>query len=129
MIGTLIQIIFAVIIMGVIWWAIQQLLPHIPMGEPFRSILRVLMIVVLVIIILWIIWQLLLASGIVSGRSFRLGATGEPGGAATALSAAPARHLPWVLIIRSDLTAPAKIIPKIIPAFYSYEQIQRVMNA
>ena len=85
MIGTLIQIIFAVIIMGVIWWAIQQLLPHIPMGEPFRSILRVLMVVVLVIIILWIIWQLLMASGLTSGRPFRLG--GEPGGAVAAISA------------------------------------------
>lgn len=97
MIGTLIQIIFAVIIMGVIWWAIQQLLPHIPMGEPFRSILRVLMIVVLVIIILWIIWQLLTASGLVSGRSFRFGTTGEPGGAVAALSTASARHLPGLL--------------------------------
>lgn len=96
MVGTLIQIIFAVIIMGVIWWAIQQLLPHIPMGEPFRSILRVLMVVVLVIIILWIIWQLLMASGLVSGRPFRLG--GEPDRAVAAISASPAADLQkWLL--------------------------------
>jgi hypothetical protein len=95
MIGTLIQIIFAVIIMGVIWWAIQQLLPHIPMGEPFRSILRVLMVVILVIIILWIIWQLLAASGLISSRPFRFG--GEPSGAVAALSATSARHLPGLL--------------------------------
>jgi hypothetical protein len=90
-IGTLIQIIFAVIIIGVIWWAIQQLLPHIPMGEPFRSILRVLMVVVLVIIILWIIWQLLAASGLISSRPFRFG--GEPDREVAAVSASPARHL------------------------------------
>ena len=98
MIGTLIQIIFAVIIMGVIWWAIQQLLPHIPMGEPFKSILRVLMVVVLVIIILWIIWQLLMASGLTSGRPFRLGAAGEPGRSPAAISASTAIDLrKWLL--------------------------------
>ena len=102
MIGTLIQIIFAVIIMGVIWWAIQQLLPHIPMGEPFRSILRVLMIVVLVIIILWIIWQLLLASGIVSGRSFRLGTAGEPNREIAALSTGTAADLQERLLARAQ---------------------------
>jgi hypothetical protein len=41
MIGTLIGIIFVVIILGVCWWAIQTLLPLIPMAEPFRTILRV----------------------------------------------------------------------------------------
>jgi hypothetical protein len=74
MIGTLISIIFVVIIIGVVWWAIQQLLPLIPMGEPFRTIVNVLMVVILVCIVLWIIWQLVVASGI-SGASFpRLGA-------------------------------------------------------
>lgn len=69
MIGTLIGIIFVVIILGVIWWAIQTLLPLVPMAEPFRTILRVLMVLVMVCIVLWIIWQLVLASGI-SGVSF-----------------------------------------------------------
>jgi uncharacterized membrane protein YwzB len=64
MIGTLIGIIFALIILGVIWWAIQQLLPLIPIGEPFRTIIRVLMIVVLVLVVLWIIMVLLGAAGI-----------------------------------------------------------------
>jgi membrane protease YdiL (CAAX protease family) len=61
------------------------------MGEPFRSILRVLMVVVLVIIILWIIWQLLAASGLISSRPFRFG--GEPDREVAAVSASPARHL------------------------------------
>jgi hypothetical protein len=69
MIGTLIGIIFVVIILGVCWWAIQQLLPLIPMGEPFRTILHVLIVLVMVCVVLWIIWQLVVASGI-SGASF-----------------------------------------------------------
>jgi hypothetical protein len=96
MIGTLISIIFTVIILGILWWGAQQLLPLIPMGEPFRTIVRVLMMVVIALVALWIVWQLLVASGVVSGRPFRFG--GEPGGAAAALSAAPARHLPWLLV-------------------------------
>ena len=69
MIGTLIGIIFAVIIMGVVWWAIQSLLPLIPMAEPFKTIVNVLMILVLVLVVLWVIWQLLLTSGVM-GASF-----------------------------------------------------------
>jgi hypothetical protein len=69
MIVTLITIIFAVIILGVVWWAIQQLLPLIPMAEPFKTIVHVLMVIILVMIVLWIIWQILVASGI-TGASF-----------------------------------------------------------
>ena len=59
MIGTLIGIIILLIIVGVVWWAIQQLLPLIPLPEPFRQIIYVLMVVVLVLIVLFVILQLL----------------------------------------------------------------------
>jgi uncharacterized membrane protein YwzB len=59
MIGTLIGIIVLLIFIGVIWWAIQQLLPLIPLGEPFATIIRVLLVVVLVLIVLYVILQLL----------------------------------------------------------------------
>jgi len=59
MIGTLIGIIILLIIVGVVWWAIQQLLPLIPLPEPFRQIIYVLMIVILVLIVLFVILQLL----------------------------------------------------------------------
>ena len=94
MIGAVVQIIFAIILLGVIWWAVQQILPHIPMGEPFRTIVRVLMVVLMVVICLWVIWQLLAIAGIVSGgRPFRIGAAGIADRAACAVSASPARHL------------------------------------
>lgn len=66
MIGTLIGIIFTVIIIGVIWWAIQQLLPLMPIAEPFATIVRVLMTVILVLVVVYVIWQLVVASGVSS---------------------------------------------------------------
>jgi hypothetical protein len=47
----------------VIWWAIQQLLPLLPLPEPFRKIIYVLLIVILVFIVLWVILTLLGAVG------------------------------------------------------------------
>lgn len=64
MIGVLIGIIFILILLGVAWWAIQQLLPLIPMGEPFRTIIRILLTVIMVLIVLWVIVVLLGLAGI-----------------------------------------------------------------
>jgi hypothetical protein len=69
-IGALIGIIFVLIIMGVIWWAIQQLLPLIPLGEPFATIIRILMVVILVLVVLWIIVVLLGVAGVHVGAPF-----------------------------------------------------------
>jgi hypothetical protein len=63
MIGTLISIVITLIIVGVIWWAIQQLLPLLPLPEPFRKIIYVLLVVILVFIVLWVILTLLGAIG------------------------------------------------------------------
>ena len=71
MIGVLISIIVTLIILGVVWWAIQQLLPLIPLGEPFRTIIRVLMTVIVVLIVLWVMLQLLGYSGVNVGHPFR----------------------------------------------------------
>ena len=63
MIGTIISIIVTLIIVGVIYWAITQLLPLIPLSEPFARIIHVLLVVLLVIVVLWVILQLLGAVG------------------------------------------------------------------
>lgn len=59
MIGTLISIIFTLIILGVAWWALQRLLGLIPLPEPFRTIIYVLGVLIMVVIVLWIIATLL----------------------------------------------------------------------
>ncbi len=64
MIGALIGIIVTLIIVGVAWWAIQQLLPMIPLPEPFRKIIYVLLVVVLVLIVLYVILALVGVAGI-----------------------------------------------------------------
>lgn len=64
MIGTLIAIIFALIILGVIWWAVQTLMALIPIAEPFKTIIYVLTVVIAVLIVLWIISLLLAMAGI-----------------------------------------------------------------
>jgi hypothetical protein len=64
MIGAIIGLIFVLILAGCIYWAIQQFLPLIPMAEPFRTAVNVLMVLLLVIVVLWIIAVLLGLVGI-----------------------------------------------------------------
>jgi hypothetical protein len=70
-IGVLVSIIITLIIVGVIWWAIQQLLPLIPLAEPFATIIRVLLTVVLVLIVLWVLLTLLGLAGVHTPNPFR----------------------------------------------------------
>ena len=72
MIGALISVIIALIVVGVIWWAIQQLLPLIPLPEPIARIVYVLLVVVLVLIVLWVILTLLGVGGLSMPRLGRL---------------------------------------------------------
>lgn len=64
MIGTLIGLIFLCIILGVVWWAIQQLMPLMPIGEPFSTIIRVLLMVILVLIVVYVMIVILQTAGI-----------------------------------------------------------------
>ena len=64
MIGALIGLVFALIILGVIFWGLQQLLALVPLAEPFATIIRVLMVVLLVIIVIWVAIVLLGMAGI-----------------------------------------------------------------
>ncbi len=64
MIGTLIGVIFTLIIVGVLWWACQRLMALIPIAEPFKTIIYVLCVIVLVLIVLYIISMLLGMAGV-----------------------------------------------------------------
>jgi len=92
LIGTLIGIVIVLIILGVLWWGVQQLMPLIPLGEPFRTLIRVLVTIIMVFIILWIILVLLGAAGFHVPGPFRIA-----GSSAFAVSAATAGYLCGVL--------------------------------
>lgn len=67
MLGTVIGLIFVLIILGVIWWAVvNKLYPLISpyVGEPFNTIIYVIIIIIFVIIVLWAIAQLLGLAGV-----------------------------------------------------------------
>lgn len=83
-IGALVGIIVVLVICGVVYWAIQQLLPLIPIAEPFGTIVRVLMTVIFVLIVLWVIVVLLGFAGVRVPTPF----SGVTGRAFAALSAA-----------------------------------------
>ena len=59
MIGTLISVILLLIVLGVILWAVQRLLPLIPLPHPFALIINVLITVIVVLVVVWIIAGLL----------------------------------------------------------------------
>jgi uncharacterized membrane protein YbhN (UPF0104 family) len=64
MIETLIGLIFLVIIIGVFWWAATTLLRVIPLAEPFRTVVNVLVVLVGVFIVLYVAQMFLEAAGI-----------------------------------------------------------------
>lgn len=64
MIGTLIGIVFSLIIAGVLFWAAQTLIATIPLAEPFRTIVRVMLVLIGVVIVLVVLQMILQQFGI-----------------------------------------------------------------
>jgi hypothetical protein len=69
MVAALINLVVVLLIVGVIWWAIEQLLPLIPLPAPIAQVVRVLLIVILALVIIFALLGLLPGG---SGYSFRL---------------------------------------------------------
>src|SRR5262249_21643132 len=59
MVGTLIGIIVVLIVLGLIVWAVTQLLPLIPLPEPFARIIHVLIVLLCSLVVIWVILQIL----------------------------------------------------------------------
>jgi hypothetical protein len=78
MIGALIGIIFTLIILGVLWWAVQTLMALIPIAEPFRTIIYVMCVIIMVLIVLYVISMLLGMAGIHVGGFGHLSAIALP---------------------------------------------------
>jgi len=64
LIGTLIGLIFVLIILGVIWWAVQRILGLFTLGEPFGTLVHVLVVIVFALVVLWVVKELLGLAGI-----------------------------------------------------------------
>jgi hypothetical protein len=64
MIGTLIGIIFVLVVLGILWWGIQRVLPMLPVAEPFLTVINVLLVIVAAFVALWVIASLLGMAGI-----------------------------------------------------------------
>ena len=65
--GTVIGLIFLLIILGVLWWAlVQKLWPLVSpyVGEPFATLVYILIVILLVVIALYFAAQLLGLAGI-----------------------------------------------------------------
>jgi hypothetical protein len=73
MLGAIIGLIFTLIILGVVWWAAQQLLALITLAEPFATLVRICIVVLMVVVVVWVAAQLLGIAGIhvPFGASFR----------------------------------------------------------
>lgn len=71
MIGTLIGLLLAVIIVGVIIWGAHKIMSVIPMAEPFKTIAHVIVVIIVVIMCVYILAQLLGVAG-VPVRGFRM---------------------------------------------------------
>ena len=53
MVETLISIIILLIVVGLVWWAVTTILGVIPLPEPIKTVINVLMIVVLCLIVIY----------------------------------------------------------------------------
>lgn len=59
MIDVLIQVIIYLIIAGLIWWAISTIVGVIPIPEPIKTVVNVLLIVVLCLIVIYALLPLI----------------------------------------------------------------------
>lgn len=59
MIETLISLIIYLVIAGLIWWAVTTIINVIPVPEPIKTVINVLMIVVLCLIVIYALMPLI----------------------------------------------------------------------
>lgn len=59
MIETLISVIIYLLIAGLIWWAVTTILGVIPLPEPIKTVINVLLVVVLCLIVIYALLPLL----------------------------------------------------------------------
>ena len=65
MIGSLISLLVYILVLGIIWWAVNAILgllgPYV--AEPFMSIIRIILIVILALVLISVLLQLVGVGG------------------------------------------------------------------
>lgn len=64
MIGSIIGILLALILFGVLIWGVQQILAIIPMPEIFKRVINVVIVILIVFVAIWVVVQLLGVAGV-----------------------------------------------------------------
>jgi len=64
MLGAIIGLIITLIILGVVWWAAQQLLALIVLAEPFATLVRICVTLLMVLVVIWVFIQILGIAGV-----------------------------------------------------------------
>jgi len=64
MLGTIIGLLLVCVVAGFIIWAVQQLISLIPLGEPFATLVRILIYAIILVVVLYAISVLLGMIGI-----------------------------------------------------------------
>jgi hypothetical protein len=59
MVSALIGLLITLLIVGVIWWAVTQLIALVPLPEPVSRVVNVLLIVILALIVIYALAALL----------------------------------------------------------------------
>ena len=59
MIETLISVVIYLVIAGLIWWAVSTILGVVPLPEPIKTVINVVMIVILCLIVIYALLPLL----------------------------------------------------------------------
>ena len=63
MIGSLISLVIWLIIVGLIWWAVTTILGVLPIPEPIKTVVNVILIVVLCLIVIFALLSILPIAG------------------------------------------------------------------
>jgi hypothetical protein len=64
MISALISLLIAVIVLGVIFWAVQQLLAIVPMDPRFKTVANVLIVLIAVLVVVWVLLDVVGMAGV-----------------------------------------------------------------
>lgn len=64
MIAALVHLLVVLLIVGVIWWGVMQILPLVPLPAPIAQVVRVVLIVILCLIVIYALLGLIPGAGV-----------------------------------------------------------------